>query len=183
MGCKKLDVYTFKEPLLNTSEKRINIYNDKKEKVGQIQRYYKKKWHSYLKVMDFNLLSVNVIAYNKNGEEVCKLEEIFTKKTLFQCQWKGISKQWGKYTLLDKTKVTTNLRLECKVNRLNEIRLEKDIGNRVVYVKNKESSILAEITYGKTIKARDKTIKICSDEVSALDILSMYFVLSLQSIS
>lgn len=79
------------------------MFDDHQEEIGSIQRAYRNK------LQQMSNFIVNIKALDINNEVV-------SKETLMKSKWKGYSNNNGNFTIVDRTKISTNPRWEIQTS-------------------------------------------------------------------
>ena len=114
-----------------------------------------------------------------NNELACEINEILGKTTLVKSKWNGKSTNLGDFTLFDRTKITTNPRWEVQTNEGN-YRIEKNLGNKKVLIKEENGGNIAEISYDKPIPPQNITLQLHSEKLNHLEVAALYLLINIK---
>lgn len=172
-------IYRFKNPVFKESSKSVAIFDDNQEKIGEFKRVYKNTIHRIIEYFMRNPIMLNVVAYNSNLNSTCKITEQFGLKTLIRrSKWDGVSSTIGDFTILDKTVIRTNQRLEIReVSGGRNYLVKKDFADKRVFIENTNGEIIAKVIYDKLFPPQNITIHQESEELSVVDIVCLFFIL------
>lgn len=171
--------YFFTIPLLTGSTKEIEIKDDNQNIVGYIKRFYKNKAQRGLDFIFNNSFIVNVKAFDKENNVVCEIHEKNGLKQAIRSQWIGESDGLGEFKLLDSTRIKTNPRLDINSNS-RWFRMKKDLGDKRVLLENESAAVIAEISYKNIVSARNLTLNVKTNDLTFLEIASLYYLFNLR---
>jgi hypothetical protein len=172
-------VFTFKNAIYRGSTKVLDVFDDNQKKTGSIQRFYRNKLQIISDFIFRNNFIINVNARDICNELVCEIIEIVSKETLLRSKWNGISHNIGNFMLFDKTKITTNPRWEVQTSEGN-YKIEKNLGNKSVFIRDSDGTIMAEIIYDKPIPPQNITIYLHTQKWSSLEVAALYLLINIK---
>lgn len=169
-------VYTFKKPMLKGNISPISIYSSNNEKIGFIQRVYKNKFQRICDFVMNHTFVVNIKASDISNNVVCNINEKLGFDNLVKSKWEGNSNIIGDFTIIDRTKIKTNPRVDVQINGGIFLKIKKDLGDKRVFFIDEDNEIVAEVSYHNPVFPRDITIKLRSINIHCLDIAAIYYI-------
>ncbi|MEC1646447.1 tubby C-terminal domain-like protein [Bacillus halotolerans] len=175
-----MSVYSFQKPILKKSTKKIDVFNEKQEIIGSIQRFYKNKIEFIIDNI-FDEFFVNVEVFDENQVSIAKATEIISASTFLRSKWKLEYNGNKEIIINDITKIKTNPIFQITVGQ-NQYKLEKDFADKRVRIVNAENKCIAMITYNKLIPPTTITINLSKEEkdLSITLISCIYYIFSLK---
>ncbi|MEK3890277.1 tubby C-terminal domain-like protein [Bacillus sp. FSL K6-3431] len=173
-----MSVFTFKNAVFTGSTKVLDIFDNKQEKVGSIQRIFRNKFQKISDVIFGNDFIINVHAYDVDNDLVCEINEVLGMKTLVKSKWEGKSNNIGDFTLYDKTKIKTNPRWEVQTSG-RTYKIKKNLGNKKVIINDDDKNI-AEISYDNLFQPLNITIQSYSEQLTYLEIAALYLLVTIR---
>ncbi|WP_446686438.1 tubby C-terminal domain-like protein [Pallidibacillus thermolactis] len=93
-----------------------------------------------------------------------KYFNVYLKSTLYRSIWSGEIRGKDVYEIKDKTKISTNLQLECIYSENERLIIKKDFGDHRIFVVNGNESLVADIKLTRVIPPLEVKAKIYSHE-------------------
>ena len=176
-GMIVMQAFTFKSPIYKGSTKILDVFDDIEEKTGSVQRVYRNKLQQTSDFILGNNFIINIKAFDIGNELACEINEVLGRKTLIKSQWKGYSNNKGNFTLFDKTKISTNPRWEIQTSD-GYYKIEKNLGNKQVFMSDETGMKVAEITYDKPIPSQKNTMILHTKKWNSLEVAALYLLIS-----
>ncbi|WP_442951761.1 tubby C-terminal domain-like protein [Paenibacillus sp. GYB006] len=143
----------------------------------KVQRVYKNRFQRICDLMMNHTFVVNIKASDNSDNVVCNINEKLGLDNLIKSKWEGTSIIMGDFTVVDRTKIKTNLRVDVQIDGEIFLKIKKDVGDkRVFFSTSEDNEIVAEVSYHNPVFPRDITISLRSLNLHCLDIAALYYI-------
>src|SRR5690606_37768170 len=123
-------LYTYKFPFYKGNTKSIDIYDNQQNIKGSFQRYHRSFFQNLINKVIGSDFIINVRAKDVTNELCCELKENMNLRSWLRTSWSGHSSNLGEFSLIDKSKIKTEPRMEVHASNGDMYYIHKHFGDR-----------------------------------------------------
>ncbi|MBS4197095.1 tubby C-terminal domain-like protein [Lederbergia citri] len=175
-----MTLYRYKFPFYKGSTKSIDLFDEQQEIVGSFQRYYRGIFQNVLDWIIGSDFIINVRVKDATNELCCELKENMNLKSWLRTSWSGHSSNLGDFSLIDKSKIKTEPRMELHTSSGGKYFIRKHFSDRRTFILNETGVTLAEISYDKLLPPQTIMIELKTEELHVLEVAAIYYLFTMK---